>query len=108
MLIELKRIISKKKKDKTGNAIKDPLDSLKFLYFNVVSIESFDVNDIKRMRPWNRKVGSSEYPEIDGDITVVQLSDGVKKEEIRVNESHSILLDRLAGLKLEHVYGKEN
>lgn len=107
MLIELNRIVSKKKKDKSGVFVKDPINLDKYLYKNIVSVESFDVSEIKRMRPWNRSPESSEYPEIEGDITVVSLNDGVKKEEIRVNESHSALLDRLKALKLEHHYGKE-
>jgi hypothetical protein len=105
MLIELNRIVSKKKKDKRGNVIPDPANTGKFLYRNEVSVESFDSSEIKRMRPWN---SSTEYPEIDGNITVIILSDGAKREEIRVNESHSDLLERLQGLKLEHQYGKED
>ena len=108
MLIELNRIVSKKKKDKSGREIPDPIKPGKFLYRNEVSVESFDSSEIKRMRPWNRNPGSTEYPEIDGNITVIILSDGAKREEIRVNESHSDLLERLQGLKLEHQYGKED
>ena len=105
MLIELKRIVSKKKKDKNGNFVKDPMNADKYLYRNEMSVESFDTSEIKRMRPWNRNPGSTEYPEIEGDITVIILNDGSKREEIRVNENHSKLLDRLKGLKLEHEYG---
>ncbi len=110
MLIELDRIISKKKKDGAGNIIKDPTDNSKNLYYNVKSPEAFKIEDIKRTRSWNRRKGSSEYPEIEGDISVVFVEtlnrDGVAKlEEIRVNESHSKLLDRLNALKLEHEYG---
>jgi len=108
MLIELNRIISKKKKDKKGNVIPDPVNTGKFLYRNEVSVESFDSSEIKRMRPWNRNPGSTEYPEIGGNITVIILSDGSKREEIRVNESHSDLLERLKGLKLEDQYGKKD
>ena len=106
MLIELKRIVSKKKKDESGNFIKDPMNPDKFLYKNIMSVESFKTDEIVRMRPWNRAKGSAEYPEIEGDITVISINDGSKKEEIRVNECHSKLLDRLKGLKLEHEYGK--
>lgn len=106
MLIELKRIISKKRKDATGAFVRDPMNKDKFMYRNEMSVESFDIDEIKRMRPWNRNPGSSEYPEIEGHITVITLNDGIKKEEVRVNEKHSDLLDRLSALKLEDKYGK--
>ena len=105
MLIELRRIISKKKKDKTGAFVRGPMNTDKFMYRNEMSVESFKAEEIVRMRPWNRNPGSVEYPEIKGDITVITLNDGVKREEIRVNETYSKLLDRLSGLKLEHEYG---
>lgn len=110
MLIELNRIVSKKKKDDQGNLIKDPVDKSKHQYYNITSVESFESEDIKRMRPWNRRKGSSEYLEIEGDITVLQVmtmgknKEGEwekKMEEIRVNESYPKLLDRLNGIKLE-------
>lgn len=107
MYIELKRIVSKKKKDESGKVIMDPTDRAKPLYYNMVSVESFPLSQLGRMRPWNRSKNSIEYPEIDGDITVIMIhEESGRKEEIRVNESHSKLLDRLQGLKLEHEYGK--
>lgn len=111
MLIELKRIISKRKKDDEGNYVKDPSSDGKFLYYNIISPETVKVEDIKRTRAWNRAPGSSEYPEIEGDISVVSVESlskngEVRLEEIRINEPHSKLLDRLEAKKLDHEYGK--
>ena len=64
MLIELKRIVSKKKKDKNGNFVKDPMNADKYLYRNEMSVESFDTSEIKRMRPWNRKFCFTKNGEI--------------------------------------------